>query len=211
MEVVSLWTVCLSEVFPTMRKEELHIPEPARWASSPQYGTQTIGLLKVATQRWIGATRLLYLHTKISTFMVADTIVGAHAFRGGIGLPMVHLTQSRGCNSSAYTKNKWFTTTVEIQFDFPLLQQSVHEAGSPIDIILTNIYFSLYKILRHSCTLLISWFVRDQMKVYVLVAQQKQPGCEGGYTYHLKRRTRWEMGPFPSLLGLRDQILGLNM
>ena len=47
---------------------------------------------------------LLYLHTKILTFMVADTTLGAHAFRGGIGLPTLHLTQSRGCNSSGYTK-----------------------------------------------------------------------------------------------------------
>jgi hypothetical protein len=47
-KLFSLWTVCLSGFFPTMRKEECHILEPARWASSPQYGTQTIGLLKVA-------------------------------------------------------------------------------------------------------------------------------------------------------------------
>jgi len=105
--------------------------------------------------------RLFFPHTKISTSMLANTVLGAHVLRGGISLPTLHLMKSRACNWSGYMKNTWFTITAKIQLDFPLLQQSVHEAGSPTDILLTNISFSLFEILRHSCIFFIPWMVKS--------------------------------------------------
>ena len=63
---------------------------------------------------------------------------------------MLHLMQSRGENSSGYTKNTWLTITANIQSDLPCLHWSVHEMSSlDSDHAMTTLIifsFSFYKI-----------------------------------------------------------------